>query len=341
MSWSSREHREAVANSIASEMQEAQRLLASANSQRRNAAAGSGRVRPSDGDSDGLNTFHKEMESELYKMYEQRIQSDCVHEAAEKRRHLFYMSLHPGDHRKKHAELTEKKARNAARLLAKDKVADKKHEIMLNIRDSPYVSPVYPASEDKLPDSSETVDAVGCTHDEQCTVQLMLRKLRMLFKSDVILCPIEPNGHCLYRCFRSLVSVANARSIDAHYLATYVSHGLNPERLSARMAEIRCNDENGVMKKHAPLVSWGDEYSIKALSHHFQINVITVVFSQDGRLSFEVFGNELINGALVSHLHMTDCHHAVRQYIRGSKFLVIGLVDGHYSLFDNFDFDRS
>ncbi|KAJ1465312.1 hypothetical protein T484DRAFT_1757507 [Baffinella frigidus] len=185
---------------------------------------------------------------------------------------------------------------------------------------------------------------ISTSNDPEIYEKYMCQGLRKMFKPDIMFHPIKRNGHCLFEAFDKFATVSDLRELVAY------SYQTNPESLhnfysesecKAKIQEIRCLGPDGAMKKTATYASYGAEEDVMALSRICKTNVIVVTFTENmQRLSFQIYYKKKY-GDDDTHQVTTCDPIVVRRYMHHDNFIVIGLVNCHWSLFENFGSYRS
>jgi hypothetical protein len=191
----------------------------------------------------------------------------------------------------------------------------------------------------------------------------MLEELQLDFHSNVVIHPMPRNGHCLYECFSRLFgSVEYLRDCTANYHENKRKADMNIHALLADNEEypqqycpgvetieanfawmfdsIRCRDQHGdLLQRSVPNRCWGGTWALRAMAALFLKHIICVNIKK-GALNYTIYSCEKINGVLHESSQVTNQARLVRNYMWNDNYVVVGLIDNHYMLFDNFNFVR-
>lgn len=187
-----------------------------------------------------------------------------------------------------------------------------------------------------FPQFSRHVDQTE--HDAQ-----MHELLVQMLDLTVLFMPRKRNGHCLFQCFEQYGNVITLRDkvVELYkYNPHFLDYMIAAEK-DAHMTNMRCVDDEKNLRKTAGVDSYGAESEIIALARVCKISVITVAFSGTKNtdrkiLTFMLYLSKEIDGEQKIRQISTNDVHVVKEHMHKLKgaFIVIGLVDGHWSLFE-------
>ena len=177
-------------------------------------------------------------------------------------------------------------------------------------------------------------------YDPDKSERLICQKIQQLVKLPITLHPINRDGHCLFGCFTEFGSVKQIReSVADYYLANreYGVHTfLTKEERMDKIEDVLCQSRyDGTMHIEAPCESYGNEIDIVILVRLFNINVITVKYSEDREdMIFTIYLNKKGTEREGTSQITTQDPRVVQRWMYQGEVKLIGLEHVHWSLYE-------